>query len=259
MEKNEIIEILMETGLTDKEAKVYMVLLELKEAIPSTISRVANIKRPTAYVILEQLQKRGLVSYCRQDGKYMYYHALPPKLLLEREYNKYTKLEKALPSLRLMHQRFSSQPQMSLFEGRDGLISLFEDSLTATTDISCWANLDAVDDGMRGYEAVYLKKRLTRGINMKCVYSFGKKAVAHKKRQRQELCEIYMISPESFPMENHIMIYDDKISITSFYDQIGVIIQNRNIADSQRTIFNMCFAYARQLEPTLLEDNGIKL
>lgn len=258
MDKTDLLRVLIETGLSDKEAKVYLVLLELKEAIPSTISRMANVKRPTTYVILEQLQQRGLVSHVRQEGKYVYYRALPPSLLLEREYNKYNKLEKALPDLRALHQKFHSQPEMSLYEGRESLVSLFEDSLTSETEILCLANANTLGSILNDYESVYLKKRIARDIPMKCVYTYNKKALMLKKRQKKDGREIYLVPEDKFPMDNQIIVYDDKVAICSLEDEIGVIIQNSSIADSQRTVFNMCFEYAKQLEKEVLTEQDKK-
>ena len=48
--------------------------------------------------------------------------------------------------------------------------------------------------------------------------------------------------------KNEINIYDDKVAIISHEDQIGVIIQNKNIADTQRSIFELGFEYAKILE-----------
>jgi hypothetical protein len=45
-----------------------------------------------------------------------------------------------------------------------------------------------------------------------------------------------------------INIYDDKVAIVSHQDQVGVIIENKNIADTQRSIFNFAFDYAKILE-----------
>ena len=84
MDLNKILE---NNGLSEKEAKVYLTLLELKEALPSSISRRSGIKRPTTYVVLDQLQKKGLVSYVKK-GKWQYFQAINPHSLLEKEYNK---------------------------------------------------------------------------------------------------------------------------------------------------------------------------
>ena len=110
--------ILQHIGLSDKEAKIYLTLLEFKEALPSTISRRSGVKRPTTYVVLDQLQKQGLVSHVKK-GKLEYFQPVNPHSLLEREYGKYHALEEALPELLQMHQKYAVTPQMQVFEGKD--------------------------------------------------------------------------------------------------------------------------------------------
>ena len=53
------------------------------------------------------------------------------------------------------------------------------------------------------------------------------------------------IPENKYKFENEINIYDDKVSIISPKDQMGVIIQNQAIADSQRALFYMAFENAK--------------
>jgi len=66
MNKARLTNILKRIGLNEKEAKVYLTLLEVNESLPSSISRQSGVKRPTTYVILGQLQKKGLVSHVKK-------------------------------------------------------------------------------------------------------------------------------------------------------------------------------------------------
>ena len=79
--------ILTNFGLTDKQAKVYLALLELSSALPSTISRKSGLKRPTVYVILEQLQEKGLVGHLKK-GNSLFFTAVDPKALVEDQKRK---------------------------------------------------------------------------------------------------------------------------------------------------------------------------
>lgn len=47
-----------------------------------------------------------------------------------------------------------------------------------------------------------------------------------------------------YKFENEINVYDDKVSIISPRDQVGVIIQNQAIADSQRALFELAYSNA---------------
>ena len=48
-------------GLSEKEARVYLALLSLESATAYRIAEHCDVKKPTVYVILEDLRKKGLV------------------------------------------------------------------------------------------------------------------------------------------------------------------------------------------------------
>ena len=58
IKKNQLIEL----GFGDKEASVYLVLLELGPSTTTEISRAAGINRTTGYDILESLASEGLIN-----------------------------------------------------------------------------------------------------------------------------------------------------------------------------------------------------
>jgi len=49
---------LSDYGLSDKEAKIYLTTLELGNSPASSIARRSEIKRITAYVILEDMKRK---------------------------------------------------------------------------------------------------------------------------------------------------------------------------------------------------------
>jgi|SRR6185295_6857044 len=238
-------------GLSEKEAKIYLALLKLQEALPSAISRHANVKRPTAYVILAELQRKGLVSRFMRK-KTTYFRALSPHNLLEDQHNKYTALQNAVPELLQLHQKYAATPQMSVFEGKEGMIKIMEDTLTTKTELLCWADVEEATNALAEYYPTYISKKVARKIFLRGIICYGPRALRFKKYGPEELREVYLVPRAQFPFHNEINIYDDKVAIISHRDEIGVIIQNQTIADTQRSIFELCFSSAKILEKTLL-------
>lgn len=58
----QIIESLESLGLNEKEAKVYTALLQLGRVSAYSVSEKSGLKKPTTYVVLGELVKKGLVS-----------------------------------------------------------------------------------------------------------------------------------------------------------------------------------------------------
>lgn len=236
--------ILENIGMSEKEAQVYLALLELGEALPSTLARRANVKRPTVYAVLEQLSQRGLVSSCKKAGN-TYFQGISPHFLLEQQYQKTQTLEHALPELLALKSKFAVQPQVVFFEGQKGLIQIMEDTLTSSTELLCWADAELITSSLAEYYPTYIRKKVERKLWVRAIVCDDPTAVVFQQKGKKELREIYRIPKDEFPFQNEINIYDDKVAIISHADQVGVIIQNKNIADTQRSIFQFAFKYAK--------------
>ncbi len=239
--------ILTNFGLSEKQAKVYLALLELTRALPSTIARKSGLKRPTVYVILEQLQERGLVGRLKK-GASLYFTAIDPQALVEDQKRRLQILTDYLPDLKKLQHKYEVTPQMTVLEGVEGIIQIMEDTLTSSGEILCWSNADlAVNTLLKEYHPTYLSKKIKKKIWTRCLFLDDEVGRGFKDRSREELREVYLIPKAKFFFENEINIYDDKVSIISHKDNVGVIVQNQAVADTQRAIFNFAFEYAQLL------------
>ncbi len=246
MYKN-LVSALESVGFSTKESLTYLTLLELNEALPSTIARKSGIKRPTVYVILEQLQNKGFISHVNKKGG-LYFRAVAPIRILEEEKNKLERLKIFLPELEKLNQKYEVTPQMSVYEGKEGLVQIMEDTLTAKTELCCWANPQIAMGLLEDYYSTYVKKKVERKIWLRGIFCLDRIGQEFKAKGKEELREVYLIPAEKFPFKNEINIYDDKVAIISHEDKVGVILQNKNIADTQRAIFNLAFEYAKILD-----------
>ncbi len=117
---NNLIEPLKNLGLSEKEVLVYLALLQLGGATPYQIAKKSGIKRPTAYVIAEELVKKGLIVHIPGEEKRKYIAKSPETFIQEYE----EKLEAAkdiLPELKSYQRVATEKPSILYFEGLDGL------------------------------------------------------------------------------------------------------------------------------------------
>lgn len=250
-----MLQLLQKIGFTEKEAQIYLTVLEFNEAIPSTVARRTGIKRANTYQILENLEKRGMLSHVKREGS-LFFQAVKPELFIESERKKQEEMKSsldtlatALPELSSLHL-FPNTPQMAVFKGKSGIIQIMEDTLTTKTELLCWANPEIVFHLLKDYYPSYIEKKVSRKIWLKGIFCYDPIGLHFKNRSKEELREVYLIPKEEYPFKNEINIYDDKVAIISHEDEIGVIIQNQNIANTQRAIFNLGFKYAKLLDKT---------
>lgn len=239
-------------GFTSKESQVYIALIELDTALPSTLAKKTGLKRSTTYVILEQLKKRGMVGHFKKNNS-TYFKLVDPKQFLNEQKGKLETLSEIMPDLLKLHERFGVTPQMSVFEGREGIIQIMEDTLDAKEPLHCWADITLASNTiLEDYYPSYIKKKNKNKVFVKGIFCYDPIALDFKKKGKEELREVYLIPKEKFPFKNEINIYDDKVAIISHQDLVGVIIQNKAIADTQKAIFNLGFEYAKIIEKDLL-------
>jgi HTH-type transcriptional regulator, sugar sensing transcriptional regulator len=75
-------------GLTERETKVYMMLLTKKCFTTSELQNSVDITRTKIYEILQKMVARGICTE-RSVGKIKYYEAVEPRLAFQRVFDKY--------------------------------------------------------------------------------------------------------------------------------------------------------------------------
>ena len=115
-----LIDPLIKLGLTEKEATVYLTLLQLGVSTPYQIAKKAGIKRPTAYVVAEELVRKGLIVHIPGE-KVKKYIAKKPENFFEEQEEKLTAAKKILPELQSYQKSTSEKPSFLYYEGIEGL------------------------------------------------------------------------------------------------------------------------------------------
>ena len=119
---------LMEFGLNEKEAKVYLFLLERGQNKAQDISKQTGIIRQTVYELLNKLEHLGLVSEITQNKKNSFEASKPDKLLSLLDEKKKI-LESVMPSLNELENKITSRSNARLYRGIKGIKAINEEVL----------------------------------------------------------------------------------------------------------------------------------
>jgi sugar-specific transcriptional regulator TrmB len=246
---------LQKLGLSEKEAKVYLASLELGPSVVQLIARKAGVNRATTYVMIESLIKKGLMSSF-EKGKKRFFTAEPPEQLLailrkqESEIKEKEKsLEELLPELRALFAGAEEKPRVRFFEGLEGLKALQNDILNSK--FSSLEEFVALDEcyrilppGEKDHRQKIAEK--TKDIPVRVIYTTSKGKILPQfegKRERR------FVPLEKFPFTTEINIYGSKVAIASCKGKvIGVIIENKDIADALRAFFNLAWEAAEKYQ-----------
>ncbi len=240
----ELLPILTNIGLTDKEARVYLSMIELGQSVVSDIASKAKINRVTTYDILKKLKEKGLVSTLTKN-RIKYFSPTDPEILASTFEQKAASLKNAVPTLKRLRGE-TVHPRIQYFEGLEGIKSIYEDTLTAKKEILNFSNSEEIRKLWPTYDQDYVTKRAKQKIHLKGIITAdeaGKKVHTEDAKYNREM---RLLPKDKYNFTNEINIYDDKVAIISFASEepIGMIIQSRQIAQSQRAIFQICWDFA---------------
>lgn len=120
MKISQLQKILVDLGLSDNEARVYLASLGLGTTTILKIARAADLKRTTVYSIVEALLQKGLI---RKEvcGMKQLYHAESPERLEKVLEEKRDRFKKAFPDLQEMYNLSGEESFIKNYEGVEGM------------------------------------------------------------------------------------------------------------------------------------------
>lgn len=242
--------LLKDIGFADKEAAVYLALLELGSSAVQPIARKAKVARPTTYLVLEKLLKQGLATRYSEGKKTLFVAESPRNLLrlVEREerrvQDKKSGVEVALPALQALMKSRTGKPSVRYFDGLEGLQTIRREMLMyCRAGKDWWYNLTPLDHLLAVFgekEDSLARQRIAKGVWAKTVFTTRspelKKSLLHP--LKSELSERKFVPPETFRSTSGMTIYRDRIAIGTFTGALGgVIIESAPMATMMRESF----------------------
>lgn len=236
---------LQEIGLSEKEAKVYLATLELGQETVQNISKKSGVNRATTYVILESLQKKGIVSIFEQGKKTVFIAEGPESLyniIREQEeelQKKDVELDGMMPQLMSVYNLHPEKPVVTFYQGKEGLKKMQEKFLTMNSDeASVIYSPKAVKELFTESEITEQRsKRVGKKIKTRSIYSGDT-----SEKVDVELSEHRKISEEEYQIDSDITIWEKTVMIAALKGHVsGIIIENEIIAETFKSIFDLAF------------------
>ncbi|MDO8521774.1 MAG: helix-turn-helix domain-containing protein [bacterium] len=234
---------LSELGLSQQETVVYLATLELGASSISDIAKKAGIKRPTAYYVIDGLMNKNLISKAPR-GKRILYIAEPPSRLLANLRVQEEKLINVLPRLESLQNSAGNKPKVRFYEGREGIGALYTEIFKTHKKILAMGSLQNVSE-IFPYEETATWFRFLRDHGGK-IYDLLDSSEDAKKyakaAYRKGLGPIKYL-PADFKMGTDMLIVDDQVLLISYSSMIGVLIENADIAQTQRQAFEFMWKH----------------
>jgi HTH-type transcriptional regulator, sugar sensing transcriptional regulator len=246
---NEVESALEGWGLSPKEIKTYIALLELGEATTVRLSEIININRTTLYDILNSLIDKGIVGATVKE-KVKYFYASKPQALLEILKEKEETVKKVIPILTQKMRIIGKRPKIELYEGLKGIDSIHEDVLSNAKEILAFGSY-AITGKVAEYQSLdFRKKRITKKIPITAITDKSAIEIEMlKQKNYNKMTKIY-IDESLSKIHTWTYIYGNKVATLSFEKEqfFGFIIESNSVAEKERLLFNKILKSARRLK-----------
>jgi sugar-specific transcriptional regulator TrmB len=212
----------------------------------SVVAKRAGIKRPSAYVVLETLSKRGLVSAAEQRSGRIYTPAPPEQLIkhLENIAKKYSGLadtaRKLAPELKVLakrkkkYEQESVKPNVQFFEGRLGIQSVYEGTLDSLERI-------------RAYASALNTRDVKGGGRARVIFLDTPKAREEVSRAKKQAKGAFLSPHKGYSFSPEINIYDKKIVFISPAEKFAFVVESPELAEMLKRAFDIARKETNQL------------
>lgn len=240
---------LQQTGLTVKQTDVYLACLQLGMATVFEIAKYAAQKRPTTYLILDQLEEMGLVSRVQKETKVLY-KAEEPGLLLSQLKTKEQIVENLLPSLKAIYNLDPEKPIIKIHEGILGVRNVYTEVFTYMAnhpgeELLIFGSLKDALEHFEGEVVDYFHRSI--GQSKTLVREIGNDDHETRKYYRassklNENHEIRLIRNEGQFVQTDNLLYGNRLATFSVKEHLFVTTtESATISETYRTLFNMAW------------------
>lgn len=229
---------LAKIGLSEKEAAVYAASLELGPSSALQISRKADLKRSTVYVILDQLKQRGLVEI-QLDGIKQQFAAANPDQFDAIISDQRTRFESILPDMLALYKLRGSKSQIKYYEGPEGIKGVYEALLKEIRTGDPYYVISNQDNWQEFFDLEWLEgwieRRARKTLDARIILPDSKRNRFVKSMDRAWNEQTRLIDRK---LTSDIVISPNKYIINSLTAPVGsIIIENDEAIETQMELF----------------------
>lgn len=235
----EILEVLNKIGLEEKEASVYLALLELGTADVGEIAQKSGQKRTTCYTVLENLKSQSLVF--QVPAKVNLYTAEDPNKLVGDLYKKQELLKRYLPNLEALHNSKTEKPQVQLYEGADGISEVYK-KIYSAKEICFFGSIVKTEKYLPKNLAKFVSEAQKNQIIVKDLLDYTEQDLAYGTKAIQNKNYFVKYLPKDKKFLNDSAIFGDSVVFFSFEPKVfAVLITSKEISKAMKVLFEMAW------------------
>ena len=256
MSKNNFTSQLLRLGLSDAQAKLYLSLLELKEATVVELAKLSGLGRPTIYDNANQLEELGLLNWVVVKGKKKL-SVEKPDTLHDMLKQKEKLVEDLVPRLENIYEKNPSTASVKFYRGEEGARHLAQ-VILASKD----KKILTIGDYHRifgmftnNYLRNFWEKRVRKNIKALTLFNHTDMESLMKNPDFSHMGNIKYnrearIMPKGIELEVVHTIVDDQVLLwSSEDDSYYFLFKSKGHADSIRSMFKFIWKQSEPLNP----------
>jgi predicted transcriptional regulator len=241
-------QLLHKLGFSVKEAKVYLASLELGMSSAQDVAKQAGLNRTTGYAVLNYLVNRGVMGKTKVRGKTRFVPEPPERLAtLIQELDQ--AIKQSLPELQAIYNKKETKPKITFYEGEHAVQKVYDDTLIEKPSEILEYNTNAYFEGKVSVDPDYIKKRVALGICARRIAGKGSKwDTKHRYLDAKELAQTTIVPKENFDPKIEMNIYNNKVALLNYAENMSIIIESKAIADAMRQAYELSWIGAKSVE-----------
>lgn len=236
-------EILEDIGLTRREARIYLAVLQRPESSLAEISRITLIPRMSCYGILRALLQKGFVDVLIKK-KRRFFVAVPPPKILQRLSRRTEEFKEALPRFE-HHEKPKVFCQPKFFEGKDSIRAVFRQILDTKQPFVAITCVDDMEHIAETYFNEFIRQRIKQNLKVRLLTNRTSASLRMKEKDPHELRETRFV-PERYRFHTAEYIFGNNIAILSLKQKIptALIIEDPELAKTHLMYFELLWTMA---------------
>lgn len=228
---SELQAVLSSSGLTEKEANVYIAALSLGVAPITNLARKAGLKRPTTYLSVEGLLRKGfLIAIPR--GKKMHYKPESPQHIIKTIRAQQSHIDAIMPELEALYVKNSRQSRIRFYEGKEKLALLYEEifrskEIWALISIDSFLRVFRQDDDEHCFRILIRHGGIIHDIFEDTKSARSVAAAPYRKG----VSEVRFLD-KGIKTTNDILVFDATVAIISFESVMATVIEDPSVAQT---------------------------
>ncbi len=235
---------LKEFGLSSKEAKMYLSSLSLGTSSITQLAKKAGLKRPTAYLVIDDLlQKHLLVKIPK--GKKTFYKAENPETFSQQLENKRNALAQMLPELKNVYLTNLKQPKIRFYEGKENIYKIQEEMCKAKEIWAVFSPEKFLKVFSHKDNEHFFRVLVRHGGIIYDMFEDTEKAREFSQaKYRFGISEVKFLPPQ-IKFATDIWVHEDKLTAISFENLTAVVIEDESIAKTQKQLLKFIWSHLK--------------